>query len=352
MLNVIFICADKSGPFYHDIHVPANYFHKYNLLRCSFSHAGLTDNALADADIVVFQRQHAPEALLTIRKLKAQGKVCVFVIDDNVWDLPRNNPAYPEYQGLILDRYNAVLSECDAAWTSTEYIRQKALAYNRHITVFRNLVEPVYRDFLKPGRDNPEEIRLGWFGTAHHYDDIAYIEPVIKKIARKYPKVKFVFMGFYPPHIFEIMDRWKFEYYDFVSTDAFYPALASLDFDIGIAPLVDNGFNKGKTARKAQEYATFGIPMVLADVSTYREWEHKVECLKPKNNKIDAWVHDLSLLIEDPEYGKALADKALQHVLREHDINLHIRERAEFFYKTYSRCKGVNLEVPDAVEAS
>jgi hypothetical protein len=347
MLNVVFICADRSGPFFHDIHIPANYFQKYNLLRCSFSDGGLTDEKLRDADIIVFQRQHAPEALMTIRKLKAMRKVCIFIIDDDVWALPKNNPAHPEYQGLVIDRYNTALHECDAAWTSTEHIRIKGLAFNKHITVLRNLVEPVYMEFLHPGRDNPNEIRVGWFGTQHHHDDIIRVEPVLKKIARKYSQVKFVFMGYYPPHILELMDRSRWEYYQFVETDAFYPALANLDFDIGIAPLVDNDFNRGKTARKAQEYALFSIPMVLANVITYREWTHGVDCLKPKNNKEDGWVYDLSRMIEDKDLREELAIEANKHVLREHDVHKFIRERAKFFYDTFSRVKGTSLEVPN-----
>lgn len=349
ILKVLFIAADNSGPFFHDIHIPSNYFHRYNLLKCEATHVDLTPKSVGDHDIVVFQRQYAPEALLMVRALKDMGKICIFIIDDNVWELPKNNPAYKDYQGLSIERYQAILSECHAAWTSTEYNRIKGMPFNKNITVLRNLIEPIYTDFIKDTRDNPEEIRIGWTGTAHHYDDITYIEPALKKIANKYPQVKYVFMGFAPPHINEWLSRDRWEYYDFVQVDGFYPALANLDFDIGIAPLVDNGFNRGKTARKAQEYAQLKIPMVLADIVTYKDWKEDVTCLKAKNNKVDAWVYSLAKMIDDVNLRSYLKSNAYDYVMANHDIHKFILERASFFYRTWNLNKPVEerLEIPE-----
>ncbi len=346
-LKVLAICADRSGPYYQDFHIPFNYFNKFQLLQCSTTGSVFKLEDLKDIDILVFQRQVAAESLMLVRAAKKMGKVCIFVVDDNVWDLPKSSPAYSQYQGLFIDRYNTSLSECHAFWTSTEFLRVLGLKYNKYGTVLRNLVEPVLMEFLPEGKDNPDQVRIGWFGTQHHHDDIVYIEPALKKLYKMYgKKIKYVFMGYKPPHIGEWTNRWDYEYYDFVQTDAFYPALANLDFDIGIAPLVDNNFNRGKTARKAQEYGLFKIPAVLANVAPYHDWEHEVNCLKPKSNKVDGWAYQIERLINDPVLRKELAIRANDYVLKNHSIQTYLVERAQFFYDVFNRVHGVNLEVP------
>lgn len=347
-LKVVYICADTSGPYYHDIHVPSNYFNQLGLLTCSVATGAIKLESVADQDIIVFQRQYAAEALMTIRMLKKQGKVCIFVVDDNVWNIHKTSPAHPYYTGQNLERYNVILSEAHAFWTSTEHLRILGLRFNKNGTVLRNLVEPVFRSFLRTDRDNPEQVRIGWTGTPHHYADILYIEPALKQIAKKYKdKIKYVFMGYKPPYIHEWMSRWEYEYYDFVPPDAFYPALASLDFDIGIAPLVDNEFNRGKTARKAQEYGLFSIPSILSPCHPYHEWSHGVTCLKPKNNKVDAWVYSLSQMIDNADLRKEIGEAGYKYVMDNHNINKFIVERAQFFYDVYNSVKQTDRKIPE-----
>jgi glycosyltransferase involved in cell wall biosynthesis len=47
--------------------------------------------------------------------------------------------------------------------------------------------------------------------------------------------------------------------------------LRSLNMDVGIAPLIDSAFNRGKSGIKALEYAALGIPSVCSDVQQYRD---------------------------------------------------------------------------------
>jgi hypothetical protein len=107
-LKVLSINADKSGPYFHDFHIPFNYFNKFQLLQCSTTGSVLKLEDLKDIDILVFQRQVCAESLMLVRSAKKMGKVCIFVVDDNVWEVPRSSPAYPQYQGVFIDRYNAI----------------------------------------------------------------------------------------------------------------------------------------------------------------------------------------------------------------------------------------------------
>lgn len=345
-LKILFVAADSSGPAFHVLHTPLKYFHKFDMLTGKVVND--LDQALAEeADMVVFQRQYVPEALMYVRKAKDQGKVLVTNVDDDVWHLPPNNPAKVVYTPQVLARYEQVLKEVHAVTASTPYLKKLILPFNSKCYVERNLVEPFYNEFVSPGRDlnDTNNIRIGWHLTPHHHDDYLIIENVMERINFKYPQVKWIFMGYKVP-ILNKMPRHRWEYYDFVPVDAFYPALASLDFDLGIAPLQNNNFNWAKTGRKAQEYAMLGIPMILSPVATYSNWKHNETCFKPDTNTSDGWFNALSYMIENKDKREELARAAYYYVLKNHDINTWIKEHSAIFYKIYNDIKGTNIPIP------
>jgi len=294
----------------------------------------ITIDLLASMDVIEFQRQYAPECIIIQRKLKEMGKTTIFHVDDNVWEIPPGNPAKTTYApgSAVMYRYEALLKSCDYVTTSTPYLQELTKKHGQpNVMIMKNLVEVDFiESFIYPGRDNPKEIRIGWTGTPHHHDDIQIVEPAFKELLRRFPNLKLVFMGYAPVDkgvLHANLGRW--EYYEFVQVDAFYPALANMDFDIGIAPLTPHPFNKAKTARKAQEYATMHVPMVLSPMDAYKEWTHGETCLKPKLNTVEEWVRDLTWMIEHPKERALMAKKAYEQVVRNHDIKKHIYERAE-----------------------
>lgn len=340
-IKVGWVCGDRSGPWYHDIGVPLKYFHKYNLLECECFDV-ISVDMMMKKDLIFFQRQYAVESLNTIkalRRLKESGVASIAHVDDNVWELQPNNPAFSTYMGDTLKRFEEILAEADAVTTSTPYLKSLCIKHNPNTHIFRNLVETEIERFPSPGRDKPEEIRIGWTSTPHHHDDYITIELALRDVVRKYPQVKLVFMGYIPPSVIKDIPRNRYEYYAFVKTEFFYHSFANLDFDIGIAPLTDHPFNWGKTARKAQEYAILHIPMALANVRTYNEWKHEEVCLKPYRNRYMGWVEVLSRLIESKELRETLANNAYKQVIDNHSIDNYIFERAQVFSDTCERIR-------------
>lgn len=337
-IRLTVVAGDRSGPFFQDFGVPFPYFLKYNLVQPTAVDV-VTVDAIQSADIVQFQRQYAPESLIILRKAKEAGVPTIAHVDDNVWEIPENNPAKKVYQGPTLDRFFYILHEADAITTSTPYLGKLCSKYNRNVHLFRNLMNTDMVEFLSPGRDDPDIVRIGWTTTPHHFDDFPVAEPALKVILGKYPNVKLIFMGWLPAFVQKVpFDR--FEYYEFVDSDAFYFSFANLDFDIGIAPLIESGFNHAKTARKAQEYATFKVPMILANTTTYRDWKHGETCIKPADNSTAGWIRALEWMIEHPKERKKLAENARDQVVRNHNIDKFIWERAATYYKVYKQVVG------------
>ena len=348
MLKLGYICGDDSGPAYHDIMIPNKFFKKYELFDTKTAGV-LSIEQLKDRDIVIFQRQYAPESYFLVQQLKKAGKTCIFLVDDNVWGLPESNPAYSTYQGLVLQRYEMVCGACHGAITSTEYLRQEILAHTtqKNVEVLRNLVDPDIPKFKSLGRDEPDIVRVGWTGTAHHHDDILLVEKAIWRLNEVYnrqpgtkKRIKWIFMGYAPPNANQNLIGEEMEYYDFVTVKDFYEAFSNLDFDIGIAPLDDNAFNAGKTGRKAQEYGILSIPMVLSPLNPYKEWSHGIDCLKAVGNTPAEWFRQVSRLIDSPELRAELGTAGYKHSFEQHNINTFISERADSLMKIHKIAQG------------
>ena len=216
--------------------------------------------------------------------------------------------------------------------------------------ILRNLVDRKIYDFVAPGRDNPDEIRLGWHTTPHHFDDFPPVAEALKAAMEAFPKLKLIFMGWMPEMAGGIPFT-RFEYYGFVTSEAFYPCLANIDLDIGIAPLIENGFNKAKTARKAQEYAILKVPMILANVSTYKEWSNWDTCIKPTANAPEDWFRSIKWMVEHPKDRVKLAEAAYKQCLRNHDLDTYIWERASVYYRVYKSVKGEDHPYWPVIEA-
>ena len=80
--------------------------------------------------------------------------------------------------------------------------------------------------------------------------------------------------------------------------------------DIGLAPLPDNRFTKGKCGFKILQYASAGLPVVASPVGVNAEYVcdgvtgfHAVNALQ--------WVTRIITLIENPELRKRMGDEGL-----------------------------------------
>jgi glycosyltransferase involved in cell wall biosynthesis len=281
-----------------------------------------------------------------MQQLQAQGKVCVFLCDDNVWELPPGNPARGTYeQADVIHRYQSIMSIAHAVTTSTPYLVSKCKEINQNSSMFRNLVDPDIAKMVSPGRDDPKEIRICWTGTPHHHDDAALMDQACLDILHKYPKVKFVFMGYHPPSMVTKYPTGRYEYYNFVPVDAWYPCFASLDIDIGLVPLIDHPFNWAKTCRKFQEYSIVGAPTVASPVGNYNDLPKDIVTLVSDNLSPESWVESISYLIDNPEERKIRGQKSYQYIMDNHNITTFIFERAQFYYDIYAKITGTERTV-------
>jgi glycosyltransferase involved in cell wall biosynthesis len=143
------------------------------------------------------------------------------------------------------------------------------------------------------------------------------------QIAKENKNVKIVIAGWKPLGMEEEYPANQFEFHKWVDTQAHPYRTAIADADISIIPLVDNEFNRCKSAIKFVEMGALKIPSVVSMVSPYKEMIDLKEDngVFIENNSKDGWYMGITALIKDAELRKKIGQNAYDTVKENFDIN-------------------------------
>lgn len=224
---------------------------------------------------------------------KKYGKLLIYDLDDNYLDLPASNPVYNNFfknykgHGVKPSRNQATLtaafSFADALTVSTEPLKERM---QKHLKDAFGVDKPIYvipnmndlKDFnFTPASKHKNKVVIGYQGSTSHNEDLLLVFPTIKKLMEKYSQLHFEFLGAIEKKDKDLFFKdWSQDLRERVgawpSTRTFneYPKhLASMKWDIGIAPLVDSAFTRSKSHIKWMEYAAYKIPCVASRVYPY-----------------------------------------------------------------------------------
>lgn len=287
------------------------------------------DSYLKQADVVVCQMVHTHDGLDFVRAVKEAYKIPVVTeIDDHILSTPTYNPADAVYKPGSDFRAIAVeqFKISDAMVVSTPYLKEVYTDLNQNIHVVPNSLDFRTWDNLR-FRKNTDFVRIGWAGGASHDEDLRLIEPVVRKTLEKHPTVRFCFVHGIPQFLRGI-DRVE-EVNEFTRIDRYPQFLASRSFDIGLAPLVDNAFNRAKSNLRWLEYAGLKVPCIASKVGHFAETiTHEQDGLLCSNEQ--DWLDSISFLISDENARKKMGKAANQKARKDFnvDVNVHLYRKS------------------------
>lgn len=305
----IFAMHDASGCGWYRITMPmrqlAAHGHDVNLVLGEKVRA----SEAADWPLIVGQRVDKHDALPAWRRFRARSRL-VYEIDDDVFNIERVNwQAYGIYsRGETLDAVAHAAETANLVTVTTAPLAEVMRQYNDNVAVLPNHIPGWVCEHQRPRRERP---RVGWQGGASHGADIGLIAHAVRQFLNRFPGWDAHLIGTdYRPtirHENTVFTPWITVH---EQPEAYYGAI---DFDIGLAPLVDSTFSRSKSALKALEYAALGIPVVASDVEPYREFI----------------LHGVTgfLVRYDHEWGKYLSELASDVGLRE-EMGAKAREAA------------------------
>lgn len=261
-------------------------------------------------DLVYVFRESALVGPAIVERLLARRRVpFVFDFDDAVWVRyvsPSNSYfsllRFPGKTGTSCRMARAVIA-------GNSFLESYTRRYNDRVTVVPTTIDTdLYRPRSLLGHGVPI---IGWTGSHSTARYLEIIRPALERLRQRlaYKMVVVGAEGFAPRGV-EVEHRpWR----------SASEVKDLSDFDVGVMPLADTEWERGKCALKALQYMALGIPPVLSPVGANRE------------------------VVEDGVSGRFAAsseewERALYHLLTEPELRARLgvaaRTRVETSYST------------------
>ena len=268
-----------------------------------------------DAEIIVTQRFAMPDVAAADRlaaRARAAGATLVFDLDDDLLAIPRGHP-----DAKLLRPRAAIarrmLDVADTVILSTQGLAESLSAIRPDAIVIENaLDERIWKTPTAPPQDQP--VRILCMGTATHERDLAMIAPALARLKAAYgDRVVIEVIGMsgrqeLPPGLNRIVPPTNAmrSYPGFVN----WLTTAEPAWHIGLAPLLDTGFNLCKSPIKAMDYAALGLVVLASDTPVYRGSIADGPAGQLVANSPASWYAALNGLLRHPEARQAIAQRS------------------------------------------
>lgn len=289
------------------LYQPGNYVKKFKI---ALKGIGIRSKDLKNVrkgayDLVVFYRES-----LLLGSTYFERAICktsvptLYDFDDAIWvkDVSEGNKKLAWLKNA--NKINTVLPHVQHVTAGNEYLANHAKKYNPNVTIIPSTVNTQkYRPLPRPNRP----ITIGWIGsktTVKHFETLL---PVLQKIKAKYSdRVAFKVIG--DPNYQNEALQIKGEKWINAQEVEHFNAL-----DIGVMPLPDDPWAKGKCGMKGLLYMSVGVPSLFSPVGMNTDIVQEGE-----NGYLPAtdqeWFEQLCALIEQPELRQKIGQAGRQTV--------------------------------------
>lgn len=330
----------------------ADRFHKLtNHEMFITSHKGWNGDTLG-ADLVIMEMLTSPKM---VEECHAQGAKVIFEADDAAIDTYGRERKNLQHIGETWKNESIrTVAMVDAVTVTNHYL---ASNYSR-FTKKPVYVLPNYIDFDWYGKEKlrieraTNEIRLGWFGSKGHYEDLKMIMPALQEVMAKYPHLKLIYCGYggfssdklsteigWGEDVFKELPPFQREFVRNVNEHLWPMKFRTLDIDIGLAPLIHDEFNHCKTPIKWMEYAALEIPAVMSPTVYEEHPEFKDKSIVSDGKTgfiartVEDWIEYISKLVEDADLRKTIGKNAKREVCKKWDLDLHWQKFEDVYLK-------------------
>lgn len=216
-----------------------------------------------------------------------------------------------------------------AVIVGSHHLEKYARRYNKNVALIPTCIK--FSDYAAVDRrsHDGDDVTIGWFGDAPAYlPEVRFLAEVLRALYARSPHFRLLFIGAHGlPEIeglFDFLSAEKRTIIDYVNarTDAdLVPYFSKMD--IGLMPLQDNDWNKGKCAFKAVQYMASGAAVVASPFGENSFLiEHRKKGLLATTK--EEWVTCLSELMGNAALRRDLDTAAREHIRKRYSFESQI----------------------------
>lgn len=316
------------------------------------------------ADLVVFCRNTEPAFRHLLSEAKGRRRPIIYDIDDSFWDISNaTDPDLARYhlQALRIQQFERYLSHASLVRAYSPLLEAKVARFNHNVGLYRSSF-----DFSQlPGRKSKRHAtdKLGIvYATSRTVDDQYKIFlPALADFLKDYSsKVEFTVWGCAPADLLAIpgvVARKLVPGYN-----AFLREFVNANFQIGLAPLEDNEFNRSKNNTKFRDYGACGIAGIYSNLDVYSSSvSNQINGLLVENTR-NSWYQAMCRLVDDETLRKTIIENAAAKVFHDHrqeliedewlqDIHTLLADVPSWWLSKLKNADTINIEIrPDMDE--
>ena len=171
-----------------------------------------------------------------------------------------------------------------------QYLKMHALSYNKNIIIIPTAIDTskyTMKDYIR----NKEKVTIGWIGSKSSLPFLKELTPAFDHLASQHEAIelKIICNDFFECKTMPVIKKiWSLED---ENQDL-------QDIDIGLAPLPNHEWTRGKCATKLLQYLSVGIPVVCSPVGVHKEIiQEGINGLFAASNQ--EWIEKINLLAHD-----------------------------------------------------
>ena len=193
-----------------------------------------------------------------------------------------------------------------------EYLISFAKQFNNHTIYNPTTIDTNNLHNLEFNKKKDEKLTIGWTGSHSTLKYLVCLEPVIQHIERNFQHVQFVVIA-NKPAVLNLKSLlfipWK------IQTE-----ISDLNqIDIGVMPLPDDEWSKGKCGFKALQFMSLQIPVVASPIGVNGKIvDHGIDGFLASSQ--DEWIQFLTQLIEDNQLRIIMGMRGREKVLRKYSV--------------------------------
>lgn len=294
--------------------IPRNWFRRQQWIR-----------KLNEVDVIFIQRKLLGS--IDIRGIRKKAKMLCYDFDDALMYEDSSKGAVRSKRRE--KRFQSIIKTADIVIAGNEYLADKAeISSSRATIIPTNIDTNIYFPINKKENDR---ITLGWMGTKSTLIYLDIIKPALNNILTNFKNVSFKvvcnnFSGLNIPGA--IMKEWCIE--------EEVPYLQS--FDIGLMPLSDDHWTRGKCGFKIIQYMAVGIPVVCSPVGVNRKIVIEgATGFLARSSKL--WEEYLSQLIKSIDLRRKMGQAGREFVKKNYSIDYWAPELEKLLRKSLEEKK-------------
>ena len=238
------------------------------------------------------------------------NKPLIYDIDDAIFLI--NRLANLQFK-ITSERANAVIA-------GNDYLAEEASKYCKKVFVVPTAVDtdrwqPSFINIYDEQIFDSEEFRIGWCGTSSSYKYFLPLENDIKQFLLDFPSTKFILMSDRFPQELQILKP----YINFIQWSVNEEVKFIQSLNVGLMPIGNDIWSKGKCAYKALLYAACSIPVIMTPTGVNAQLLAQSEIgIGPNNSK--EWYEALRMMFFDKALAKRMGRNGVDLIAKDYSM--------------------------------